>query len=70
MKVEVFKCDGCGKLIESGTRAFRMKLEGDEWYTGPGNSDYSQHVYDLHFCDGCARGIKRSLELISERGQV
>jgi DNA-directed RNA polymerase subunit N (RpoN/RPB10) len=65
MKIEVVKCDGCGKLIEDDKEAYQIRLEGREYYTGPGNSDYGQSVMELHFCWRCARNIKSTLEKIA-----
>jgi hypothetical protein len=67
-ELKCFKCDGCGKIIESAKDSYKIVMVGEKYYTGPGNSDYDQKVKKLDFCERCARNIKTSLENISKRG--
>lgn len=62
MKVEVIKCDGCGKLIEDRKEAYHLRLEGEEFFVVDG---YEKLTKDLHFCWRCAQNIKSSLEKIA-----
>lgn len=61
-KIEVTKCDGCGKLIEDSKDAYHLKLEGDEYWDIEGATRISK---DLHFCWRCAQNIKTQLEKIA-----
>ena len=64
-EVNCFKCNSCGKLIEFARDAYKIILAGEEYYVGPGSADYNQNRIELHFCERCARGIKKSLEKIA-----
>ena len=62
-----FKCNGCGKLIESSKDRYKIIMAGEEYYVGPGNSDYGQSRLELDFCFNCARNIKKCLEKLVEK---
>jgi len=68
MKVEVYKCDGCGKLIEKETDVWVLRLEQLVGYIDPAsgreNKPLEKH---LHFCPACAAFLKDVLKAIYER---
>jgi len=61
-KIEVTKCDGCGKLIEDPKEAYQLRLEGEEFFVVDG---YEKLTKNLHFCWRCAQNIKTQLEKIA-----
>ena len=68
MKVEVYKCDGCGRLIEKATDVWVLRLEQLGGYIDPasGRTDPPLEKH-LHFCRDCANQIKRALRVIAEK---
>lgn len=65
-EVKAYECNGCGKLVKR-TEAHVMRLEADEYWTGPGSADYGQSVVTLHFCSMCAYHVKDTLDQILKR---
>lgn len=54
----VIVCDGCGEILKETSDIYYMTF-----WSGA-DSDYLQET--LHFCLGCAKNIKQSLEKIAE----
>jgi len=69
METKVWKCDGCGKLIEKERDVYKINMRGAEWYEGPPHS-VCQLVKKLGFCDVCAVRIKWALETIADRLKI
>ena len=68
MKVEVYKCDGCGKLIEKETDVWVLKLEQLVGYIDPASSRENKPLEKhLHFCPVCAAFLKDVLKAIYEK---
>ena len=60
-KINIIKCDGCGKLIEDSTDAYMMDLRGSSYWVLDG---YEFHEINLHFCRGCAFHLMDTLKRI------
>jgi len=63
-KVDVWKCDGCGKLMERESDVYRLDLKTCRSWNGT-DSDYLEKR--LGFCSGCANQVKKSLETIEKK---
>lgn len=63
MKKQVIVCDGCGKILERKHQIYKLYLKTDKFWDGVG-SDYL--TTELHFCENCARDVKKVLEEIAK----
>jgi|Deesub1362A_J573_1020465.scaffolds.fasta_scaffold00330_41 hypothetical protein len=72
MKVEVWKCDSCGKLMEKPGDVYTVTFKSLPY------SVYDGHRWEeqvdkivLHFCERCVRGFKNVIQdIIKEKGLI
>ena len=62
-KIEVVKCDGCGKILEKTSEIYHLHLKTDRFWDGV---EMDTNVIRLDFCYTCAINIKKTLEKIAK----
>jgi len=62
-KIEVIKCDGCGKILEEKSEIYHLCLETDRFWDGV---EMNTNIVRLDFCYSCAKNIKKTLEKIAK----
>lgn len=64
-EVKVWKCDGCGKLIEKKSDVYVLNLKSLPFkVTGDPEARDETNTIELHFCQKCAKNIMESLKKI------
>ena len=68
MKVEVWKCDGCGKILEKKSQVYRIKIESLPFKT-MGDPEGRDEIIPLNldFCYACARDLYKTLKKLSKK---
>lgn len=68
MKVEVWKCNGCGRLIEKRSEVYGISLHSLPFYVlGDPECEREMKKIELHFCGKCAKNLLNTLKVIAER---
>ncbi len=67
MEVTVWKCDGCGKIIDRKSDVYRIKLESLPFRVmGDPEARLEVNTIDLDFCYSCALKLIDTLKKIAE----
>ena len=63
-KITVYKCNGCGNIVEHASEVFRIELHSRGTYWD-GVESNTQKI-DNDFCEKCAKDVKKSLRKIAD----
>lgn len=64
MEIKVWKCDGCGKLLEKREDVYPLVLQSLP-YKVCGEDETNE--IPLHFCESCARNLIKTVRMLAGR---